>query len=83
MAVTTLHVTIMHKVNQEYGYQCVTLIYFTMVYNTSECHETVARDYRETSFVSVISLCMYTCYAAVILSTTHMWVDNYVCFKGQ
>ena len=42
----------------------------------------MARDYRETSFVSLISLCTVCC-AAVKLSTRHIWVENYVCFKGE
>ena len=42
----------------------------------------MARDYRETSFVLLTSLCTIR-YSGVILSTRHKWVANYVCFKGQ
>ena len=37
----------------------------------------MARDYRETSLVSLISLCTVRCAA------NHIWVENYVRFKGE
>ena len=53
-----------------------TCILCTMVYSTSGSHATVACDYRETSLASLISL-------SAVRPLNHIWVENYVCFKGE
>ena len=56
-----------------------TCILCTMVYSTSGCHATVARDYRESERD-------FICFAYIALYSrplNHIWVENHVCFKGE
>ena len=53
----TCIVSIMDKVNQEYGHQCVTHMYLYVQWYTARVDVMqllVARDYKETSFVHFV-----------------------------